>query len=91
MFFASQWYVRVNVQQPETRIGRRQTRDFTKISSCWVNATSRQGIQQLRISFGPIFVLFSHESSPDHVKATEENPRSPPLNDSPAKHRKLQL
>ena len=34
----------VNGKQPETRIGRRETRDVTKISSCWVNATSRQGI-----------------------------------------------
>ena len=40
----TEWYVRVNGKQLATRIGRRQTRDVTKISSCWVNATSRQGI-----------------------------------------------
>ena len=39
----AEWYVRVNGKQPKTRIGR-QTRDSTKISSCWINATSRQGI-----------------------------------------------
>ena len=38
-------------------------RDVTKISSCWVNTTSRQGIKQLGISFGSIFLLFSNESS----------------------------
>ena len=59
----TEWYVRVNGKQPKTRIGRRQTRHVTKISSCWVNATSRQGILQLKISFGPIFLLFSYESS----------------------------
>ena len=40
----TEWYVRVNGKQPETRLGRRQTRDVSKISSCWVNATSRRGI-----------------------------------------------
>ena len=59
----TEWYVRVNGKQPETRIGRRETRDVTKISSRWVNATSRQGIKQLRISFGPIFPLFPYQSS----------------------------
>ena len=38
-------------------------RDVTKISSCRVNTTSRQGIKQLGISFGSIFLLFSYESS----------------------------
>ena len=38
-------------------------RDVSKISSCWVNTTSRQGIKQLRISFGFIFLLFSYERS----------------------------
>ena len=35
----------------------------TKISSCWVNTTGRQGIRQLGISFGCIFLLFSNNSS----------------------------
>ena len=38
-------------------------RDFTKISSCQVNTTSRRGIKQLGISFGSIFLLFSYESN----------------------------
>ena len=38
-------------------------RDVTKISSCWVNTISRHGIKQLGTSFGPIFLLFSDESS----------------------------
>ena len=59
----TEWYVRVNGKQHETRIGRRQTRDVTKISRCRVNATSRQGIEQLGISFSLIFLLFSYESS----------------------------
>ena len=40
-----------------------QIRDVTKISSCQVNTTSRQGIKQLEIPFGSIFLLFSYESS----------------------------
>ena len=35
----------------------------TKISSCSVNTSSRQGIKQLGISFGSIFLLFSYNSS----------------------------
>ena len=35
----------------------------TKISSCRVNTTSRQGIKQLGISFGQTFLLLSYESS----------------------------
>ena len=38
-------------------------RAVTKISSCWINATSRRGIKQLEISFGSIFLLFSYENS----------------------------
>ena len=38
-------------------------RAVTKISSCWVNTTSRLGIKQLGISFGSSFLLFSYESS----------------------------
>ena len=38
-------------------------RTVTKISSCWVNTTSRLGIKQLGISFGSIFLIFSYESS----------------------------
>ena len=38
-------------------------RAVTKISSCWVRTTSRQGIKQLGISLASIFLLFSYESS----------------------------
>ena len=38
-------------------------RVVTKISSCWVQTTSRQGIKQLGISFASVFLLFSYESS----------------------------
>ena len=38
-------------------------RVVTKISSCWVNTTSRRGIRRLRISFSSIFLLFSNKSS----------------------------
>ena len=36
-----------------------ESRVVTKISRCWVNTTSRQGIKQLWVSFGYIFLLFS--------------------------------
>ena len=35
----------------------------TKIISCQVNTSSRQGIKQLGISFGCILILFAYESS----------------------------
>ena len=38
-------------------------RVVTKMSSGQVNTTSRRGINQLGVSFGPIFLLFSFESS----------------------------
>ena len=38
-------------------------RVVSKISSCRVNTTSRQGIKQQGISFGSIFLLFSNKSS----------------------------
>ena len=38
-------------------------RAVIKISSCWANDISRQGIQQLGILFGSIFRLFSFKSS----------------------------
>ena len=38
-------------------------RVVTKISSCRVNTTSRQGIKRLGISCGSIFLLFSNKSS----------------------------
>ena len=37
-------------------------RVVTKISSCWVNTTSRRGIKWPGISFGSIFLLFSDKS-----------------------------
>ena len=36
-----------------------ESRVVTKISRCWVNTTSRQGIKQLRVSFGSMFLLLS--------------------------------
>ena len=39
------------------------SRVVTKISSCQVVTTSRQGIKRLGISFGSIFLLFSNKSS----------------------------
>ena len=36
-------------------------RVVTKISSFWVNTISRQGVKQLGISFGSIFLLFSNK------------------------------
>ena len=38
-------------------------RAVTKISSCRVKTTSRQGMKELRISFGYIFLLFSSHST----------------------------
>ena len=38
-------------------------RVVTKISSCWVNTSSRRGIERLGISFGSVFLLFSNKSS----------------------------
>ena len=38
------------------------TRAVTKVSSCRVNTTSRQGIKKQGISFASIFLLFSYES-----------------------------
>ena len=58
------------------------TRAVTKISSCRVNTTSRQGIKHLGISFGSIFLLFSYAGG--RVLSSRENPwLNPPLNDSP--------
>ena len=62
-------------------------RDVTKISSCWVNKTSRRGIRQLGIFFGYIFLLhvFSSESSQGHINyfiVAAEKPWPPPLNDA---------
>ena len=34
------------------------SRVVTKISSCWVNTTSRQGIKRVGISFGSIFFFY---------------------------------
>ena len=51
-------------------------RVVTKISSCRLNTSNRQGIKQPGISFGSIFLLFSYESS-------RGNLQPPPFNDSP--------
>ena len=45
-----------------------------KISSCWVNTTSRRGIKQLGISFGAIFLLFSHKIAGNHTQVAGEIP-----------------
>ena len=59
-------------------------RVVTKISSCWVNTTSRRGIKWLGISFGSIFVLFFKKSSRGPLSQQPgENPRPPALNDNP--------
>ena len=54
------------------------SRVVTKFSSCQVNTTSRQGIKQLWISFGFIFLLFSNESTKPGVTfivhEAKENP-----------------
>ena len=59
-------------------------RAVTKISSRRVNTTSRWGIKQLGISFGSIFLPFSHESSRDHVHSSWGNPRPLALDDCSA-------
>ena len=58
-------------------------RDVTKISSCRVDITSRQGIKQLGISFGFIFLLLPYERSQGpHFIVAGGNPRDQALNDS---------
>ena len=59
-------------------------RAVTKISSCWVNTTTRRGIKQLRISFGSIFFYFPMKVAGTTFLVTGGNPQSPSLNDSPA-------
>ena len=61
----------------------------TKILSCRVNTTSRQGIKQLGISFYIIFLPFSCESSSGRILSNWGNPQPPPLNDSPGLPKKL--
>ena len=55
----------------------------TKISSSQVYTTSRWGIKQLGISFGSIFLLFSHESRQGTFIIAGGNPRPPALDNSP--------
>ena len=57
-------------------------RDFTKISSCWVNTTSRRGIKQTGIAFGFIFHYFPTKVARDRVVVARGNLHSPALNDS---------
>ena len=54
---------KIKCNQPNLPPASKFCRAVTKISSCWVQTTSRRGIKQLRISFGSIFLLFSYESS----------------------------
>ena len=48
----------------------------TKISSCGLNTTSRQGVRQLGISLGSSFFYFP-------IKVAGENPQPLALNDNP--------
>ena len=50
-------------QRSETILSTDDYRVVTKISSCRVNTTSRRGIKQLGIFFGPVILLFSNKSS----------------------------
>ena len=71
----------------------------TKISSCWVNITSRQRIKQLQVSFGSIlfllvFISFSPIFFWEHSGAmfivAGGNPQPLPLNDSPVSNKLFQ-
>ena len=64
-------------QKSETILSTDDYRVVTKISCCWVNTTSRRGIKQLGIFFGPVFLLF-------FKKVAGGNSRPPALSDSPA-------
>ena len=61
------------------------TRDVTKISSCQVNTTSRQGIEQLGISFGYNIILiiiifyFPMNVAGGHIHSSRGNPQPPLL------------
>ena len=46
--------------------------NVTKISSCRENTKSTQGIRQLGISFGSIFLLSSYEKSWGHIIEARE-------------------
>ena len=62
-------------------------RNFTKISSCQVNTTSRRRIKQLRISFGSIFLqdfLMKVAIARTTFIVAGGNPHPLVLNDSPA-------
>ena len=50
----------LNCVEVNVRICSQQSRAVNKIASCQVN-TSQWKIKQLEISFGSIFLLFSHE------------------------------
>ena len=47
------------------------TRAVSKISSCWVNTTSRRGIRQLVFSFGSIFFLFPMKVTGGYVLSSQ--------------------
>ena len=64
-------------QKSETILSTADYRVVTKISSCWVNTTSRRGIKQLGIFLVLFFFCFS-------IKVPVRNPRPPALSDSPA-------
>ena len=54
------WHVSTRVVATMFNIAKNiMARVVTKISSCRVNTTSRQGIKQLGVSFGFVFLLYS--------------------------------
>ena len=54
------WHLSTRVVATMFNVAKKvMARVVTKISSCQVNATSRQGIKQLGVSFGSVFLLFS--------------------------------
>ena len=54
-----------------------ESRVVTKISSCWVNTTSRRGIKQLWVSFGYIFLLFSFKVAGGLIHSSREGGGEP--------------
>ena len=57
------------------------TRDVTKILSCWVDTTSRRGINELGISFLLFFFYFPVKVARGHVYSSQGKSPSLALND----------
>ena len=77
MFFSFSNFTSSMTNEDDTSVIGIINRAVTKISSCWVNTTSRQGIKQLGISFGSIFLLFSYETSRGHVYSSRGKSPAP--------------